>query len=1012
MEALAFFLIVVVLVLPMVVAMLIVQMKRLTRRIDGLEDLVRRLRSEVREPIEPPPLAARPTVTPEPAPAPMPAPTPAPERSVVPPLASVEDVEDEAPPPLPSRGSGATALPVVQPKQQPARTTTSAGVDWERWLGVRGAAVVGGVALVFAGIFFVQVAIERGWLGPTARDLLALIVGAFGIAAHRPLIERGYRSLAEALGGAGTVLVYGAAWAASRLHGLVPEALALALMAATTGTALLLAVRSNALILASFALVGGFATPLLLGTAREGPVALFGYVLVLDAGLVVAARARRWRWILPLAVLGTSVLQAVWIVSEVRDLDRLAGALVLGLFAVAFSLARGAAPTERRGLYAHRATYSLSLLAPLGLSFFTSVAGRGTSLWADAGLFAVLCACAALGARPLRATAVSVVSAVVSAFLLSAAAGQLRTRVGYEPTAEAALWTQWAVSTVGIAALLLLLVRRGAPRAMPYAFSLAAMLLAPWLGNALLDPPSTWRAIPPIAAHALIAIAASTFTTRSRLTGAAVGLVAGHVLCLMAVLDALDAPPLGEPLLVAIAVLALVLALGGRRLEGADHPAGRSAIAASAFAVVAPMLLLAEYALQVTALVQCAALLVVGLVGARLLAASVGWSRAALFAQCGAAAVVLITLADAAVREPVAGAQGELVAGLCLLAVAAPLALVSFARLAREEGEVLAWATVIPAAVLPFGPAAIVEARSGVEGPWHAVLLTVAAATFAAGGALQRRRDARRAAAVLLAAGVSLAGLSLARGVAAEWTIVASAVAGASFAALCGRVLSTGPAALGAAVAVAASLALGGATFLRGAFLSEPHLVPLQVTIDHALVVAALVAAALGVRSLTPGEPAREAAFRSAAVAALLTLFGWVNAVVLNHYATGARIQVELERMQERDLTLSLAWALFAAALLTVGMSRRVAGLRWASLLVLVATVLKVFLYDLGALTGLARVGSFLGLAVCLLGVSLLYARVLGRDFERDGGRSDTLPPHDDDVPDPRPDGVAPPRRG
>ena len=59
-------------------------------------------------------------------------------------------------------------------------------------------------------------------------------------------------------------------------------------------------------------------------------------------------------------------------------------------------------------------------------------------------------------------------------------------------------------------------------------------------------------------------------------------------------------------------------------------------------------------------------------------------------------------------------------------------------------------------------------------------------------------------------------------------------------------------------------------------------------------------------------------------------------------------------------------------------MARRSAALRWTSLCLFVAFILKVFLYDLGALTGLSRVGSFLGLAVALLGVSLLYARVLG----------------------------------
>ncbi len=107
-----------------------------------------------------------------------------------------------------------------------------------------------------------------------------------------------------------------------------------------------------------------------------------------------------------------------------------------------------------------------------------------------------------------------------------------------------------------------------------------------------------------------------------------------------------------------------------------------------------------------------------------------------------------------------------------------------------------------------------------------------------------------------------------------------------------------------------------------------------------------------------------------------------MNAAVLNRYTTGERIGLELQRMQERDLILSITWAVFGGALLAMGLVRRSPGLRWTSLALFVATIFKVFLYDLGALSGLPRVGSFLGLAVALMGVSLVYARVLGPEHE------------------------------
>jgi uncharacterized membrane protein len=79
--------------------------------------------------------------------------------------------------------------------------------------------------------------------------------------------------------------------------------------------------------------------------------------------------------------------------------------------------------------------------------------------------------------------------------------------------------------------------------------------------------------------------------------------------------------------------------------------------------------------------------------------------------------------------------------------------------------------------------------------------------------------------------------------------------------------------------------------------------------------------------------------------------------------------------MPARDLTMSLAWALYALGLLALGMKRSNAGLRWASLGLVLATVGKVFLYDLAHLGDLYRVASLVGLALSLILISIAYQR-------------------------------------
>ena len=77
--------------------------------------------------------------------------------------------------------------------------------------------------------------------------------------------------------------------------------------------------------------------------------------------------------------------------------------------------------------------------------------------------------------------------------------------------------------------------------------------------------------------------------------------------------------------------------------------------------------------------------------------------------------------------------------------------------------------------------------------------------------------------------------------------------------------------------------------------------------------------------------------------------------------------------------TLIQAGVFLGAGLLALGMRRRVGALRKASLAIVLVTSGKVFLYDLSELGNLYRVASLAGLAVSLLGVSLLYQRFVFR---------------------------------
>jgi hypothetical protein len=78
----------------------------------------------------------------------------------------------------------------------------------------------------------------------------------------------------------------------------------------------------------------------------------------------------------------------------------------------------------------------------------------------------------------------------------------------------------------------------------------------------------------------------------------------------------------------------------------------------------------------------------------------------------------------------------------------------------------------------------------------------------------------------------------------------------------------------------------------------------------------------------------------------------------------------------------SLAFLLVSIALIVAGVRLADKALRLAGLVLLTGTVVKVFLVDAAALTGLLRILSFLGLGVALIGIGRLYGPILRAERE------------------------------
>jgi uncharacterized membrane protein len=130
-------------------------------------------------------------------------------------------------------------------------------------------------------------------------------------------------------------------------------------------------------------------------------------------------------------------------------------------------------------------------------------------------------------------------------------------------------------------------------------------------------------------------------------------------------------------------------------------------------------------------------------------------------------------------------------------------------------------------------------------------------------------------------------------------------------------------------------------------------------------------AAALAAGALSPRTAGR--VLQVAALAFLFAvgtgeIFAWGGRGALDG---GTRMEAEFRA----QVVASVAWALYAAALLCVGFLRGRADIRWTGIVLFGFTLVKVLFHDTAALDAVYRVGSFLVLGLLLVAASRLYQR-------------------------------------
>ncbi|MGK5053570.1 DUF2339 domain-containing protein [Janthinobacterium sp. RB2P8] len=295
---------------------------RLRKEVDGMQQRLRALEGHAEAPAATPVVptvsAVPDSAAPVTVPAPMPPPTPVPQAASI----KVAEVEQLAPAaePAPAAPLPPKPAPPVPAKPAPAVPNTPSWIAHpdglvakaKNWLFTGNLVAKLGLLILFLGVSFLLKYVSAQVTLPIELRLAAIVLADIALLAWAWRIRIKRPGISLPLEGTALAILMLVTFGAFRLYELIPAGLAFAVLFVLTAFTCLLAVLQNAVWLAVFGIVGGFAVPLLVSTGSGNHIGLFSYYALLNAGVFAIALKRAWRVLNVLSFGFTFVVATTW----------------------------------------------------------------------------------------------------------------------------------------------------------------------------------------------------------------------------------------------------------------------------------------------------------------------------------------------------------------------------------------------------------------------------------------------------------------------------------------------------------------------------------------------------------------------------------------------------------------------------------------------------------------------------------------------------------------------------
>ena len=208
-------------------------------------------------------------------------------------------VKSEIPPAL-----RAATGSVPKPKRDKTSFEVKLGTRWIIWLGAT--MFLGGVGLAL------KYSYDNDLIGPVGRLAVGVLAGMAAVVAGERFRHKGWSIPFQAFTGAGFATFYICIYFAFQVYEVAGVGPCMAAAMLVTGLAVTLAVAHNALSIAVLAVLGGYASPIMMSTGENHPYVFFTYIAVLNLVALGSAWFRRWRVLDLVCFLGTAFLYQGW----------------------------------------------------------------------------------------------------------------------------------------------------------------------------------------------------------------------------------------------------------------------------------------------------------------------------------------------------------------------------------------------------------------------------------------------------------------------------------------------------------------------------------------------------------------------------------------------------------------------------------------------------------------------------------------------------------------------------